>query len=174
LYLRVALTHTAEEHAAPPPLHFGRRGVPRLWPVLLQLLLALGLLTGAAEVFVTEVQAVAALAHIGLLTLSLLLVPLATELPEKFNSVSWLARRKDGLAIGNLTGAMVFQSAIPGAIGLAFTDWQLTSYSWLSSGIAVFSMVVLWLVLRIQRPVSAWLLMGGGLLYGLFVADVLH
>ena len=174
LYVRVALARTLEEHVPPPALHFGRREAPRPWLVLLQLLVALGLLTGAAEVFVTEVQAVAALAHIGLLALALLLVPLATELPEKFNSVSWLARRKDGLAIGNLTGAMVFQSAIPGAIGLAFTDWQLSSYSWLSSGIAVFSMVALWLVLRSGRPVSAWLLLGGGLLYGLYVADVLH
>ena len=32
---------------------------------------------------------------------------------------------KDALALGNITGAMVFQSMIPVGIGLIFTDWDL-------------------------------------------------
>ena len=31
---------------------------------------------------------------------------------------------KDALALGNITGAMVFQSTIPFGIGLIFTDWD--------------------------------------------------
>jgi cation:H+ antiporter len=40
--------------------------------------------------------------------IALVLAPLATELPEKFNSVIWLRENKDTLALGNITGAMVF------------------------------------------------------------------
>jgi len=34
---------------------------------------------------------------------------------------------KDSLALGNISGAMVFQSTIPVGIGLVFTDWQLSA-----------------------------------------------
>ena len=57
------------------------------------------------------------------LLVSLILSPLATELPEKFNSVIWVRQGKDTLALGNITGAMVFQSTFPVSIGLIFTSW---------------------------------------------------
>ncbi len=45
--------------------------------------------------------------------LALVIAPIATELPEKFNSVIWVRQGKDTLALGNITGAMVFQCAHP-------------------------------------------------------------
>ena len=57
--------------------------------------------------------------------LSLVLAPLATEMPEKANSVLWVRRGKDALALGNITGAMTFQATIPVVLGLVFTDWEL-------------------------------------------------
>jgi Ca2+/Na+ antiporter len=48
-----------------------------------------------------------------------------TELPETINSFVWARSGKDALALGNISGAMVFQSTLPVAFGLAFTDWQL-------------------------------------------------
>jgi cation:H+ antiporter len=57
--------------------------------------------------------------------LALVLAPLATELPEKANSIIWVREGKDSLALGNITGAMVFQSSVPVAVGLAFTPWML-------------------------------------------------
>jgi cation:H+ antiporter len=57
--------------------------------------------------------------------IALVLAPLATELPEKFNSVLWVRDNKDTLALGNIIGAMVFQSSVPVSLGLAFTDWSL-------------------------------------------------
>ena len=50
--------------------------------------------------------------------LALILAPLATELPEKVNSFFWVRDGKDSLALGNISGAMVFQSTIPVGIGL--------------------------------------------------------
>jgi cation:H+ antiporter len=52
------------------------------------------------------------------------LVPLATELPETLNSVLWVRARSDGLAFGNVAGAVTFQACLLGALGLAFTTWQ--------------------------------------------------
>ena len=60
------------------------------------------------------------------LVLALILAPLATELPEKVNSFFWVREGKDALALGNISGAMVFQSTIPVGIGLIFTDWDLS------------------------------------------------
>ena len=60
---------------------------------------------------------------ISALALSLIITPIATELPEKFNSIIWISKRKDTLAMGNITGAMVFQSCIPVSIGIMFTHW---------------------------------------------------
>ena len=42
-----------------------------------------------------------------------MIAPLATELPEKPNSVLWMREGKDALALGNVTGAMVFQATVP-------------------------------------------------------------
>ena len=63
------------------------------------------------------------------LVLSLVLAPLATELPEKANSFFWVRDGKDSLALGNITGAMVFQSTIPIAVGLLLTEWELDRFA---------------------------------------------
>ena len=56
-----------------------------------------------------------------------MLAPLATELPEKANSILWVRDGKDTLAVGNVTGAMAFQATVPVALGLAVTDWDLAT-----------------------------------------------
>lgn len=42
---------------------------------------------------------------------------------------------KDILAVGNITGAMAFQSTIPVALGLLLTDWDLDRYA-IAAGVA--------------------------------------
>jgi cation:H+ antiporter len=56
--------------------------------------------------------------------LSLLIIPIATEMPEKFNGILWVRRGKDTLAFGNLTGAMVFQGTLLPAFGLQLAAWR--------------------------------------------------
>jgi len=70
------------------------------------------------------VDGVAGLLGISALLLSLLIIPIATELPEKVNSILWIRREKDTLAFGNITGAMVFQGNLLPATGIALTPWQ--------------------------------------------------
>jgi len=102
---------------------------PSVFQIVLQLVLGLGLIIGGAELFVEEVEKVAESLGLQTLVLSLVLAPLATELPEKLNSVIWMRESKDTLAVGNVTGAMAFQSTIPVAFGLAVTDWELNKFA---------------------------------------------
>jgi len=120
-----------QDHATLDPLIFERREEFRTNPSLLlsaiQLLVGLGAMVGGAHLFVEELLHLAESIGVEALVLALILAPLATELPEKVNSFFWVREGKDSLALGNITGAMVFQSTIPVGIGLIFTDWDLSS-----------------------------------------------
>jgi cation:H+ antiporter len=113
----------ATEH--PEPLHLMRRS-ERPSPVVigLQLLIAVTMLIVGAELFVRAVERAGHAFHISPLLLAVVVVPIATELPEMFNSVLWVRSGDDGLATGNVFGATAFQACLPGALGLAFTDWS--------------------------------------------------
>ncbi len=102
-----------------------RVGLPDVMPVVvLQVVLGLALLVGGAKAFIYSIEQLSQLLAISALILSLLIIPVATELPEKVNSILWIRRRKDTLAVGNLTGAMVFQGTLLPALGLLSTPWQ--------------------------------------------------
>jgi cation:H+ antiporter len=125
-----------QDHATLEPLIFERRSERRMSPSLLlaaiQLLVGLGAMVGGAHLFVEELLKIAEDLGVDAVVLALILAPLATELPEKVNSFFWVREGKDALALGNITGAMVFQATIPFAIGLIFTDWHLTGNAALS------------------------------------------
>jgi cation:H+ antiporter len=125
-----------QDHATLNPLIFERREELRTNPSLLlctiQLLVGLGAMVGGAHLFVEELLHIAESLGVEAVVLALILAPLATELPEKVNSFFWVREGKDSLALGNITGAMVFQSTIPVGIGLVFTDWELSGNAALS------------------------------------------
>lgn len=102
-----------------------REDAPRNGRIIAQTVVSLALIVGGAELFVTEIENVASAVGLAPLVLTLVLAPLASELPEKLNSVLWVRQGKDALALGNITGAMVFQTAVPVAIGMVFLPWRL-------------------------------------------------
>ena len=102
--------------------------------------------------------------------IALVLAPLATELPEKFNSVIWLKGNKDTLALGNIAGAMVFQSSVPVALGLAFTSWNLNFLNILAAALALVGGAYLYLLLKRKKPIEGEHLLVGGALYAVFTA----
>ena len=118
------------------PLTFDRRAGDRTDPPLplciLQLAVGLGLMIFGAHLFVEHLLGLAEALGIDALVLALILAPLATELPEKVNSFFWVREGKDALALGNISGAMVFQSTIPIGIGLIFTHWHLSANAFIS------------------------------------------
>ena len=138
-----------------------------------QVAIALGLIVLGAEIFVGAVSTLGEAAGIPPLAFSLLVAPLATELPEKFNSVLWVRRRKDTLAMGNMTGAMVFQSSFPVTIGLLFTPWELTGEALVAALVALAAGSVLYLTLRFRGRLSAPLLLLQGVFYLGYVGYVL-
>ena len=145
-------------------------GSPQLRRILLQIFVALAAIVFGADLFVQELTHLAEALGASPLIISLLLTPVATELPEKFNSVFWMRDRKDTLALGNITGAMVFQSAIPVAAGVAFTPWRLDGHGLFAAGIALASGALLWTAVRIQGSVRLPNLLVGGAFYVVFVA----
>jgi len=100
--------------------------------MILQVLIGLAAMVGGAHLFVEELLHLADSIGAPAIVLSLILAPLATELPEKANSFFWVREGKDSLALGNITGAMVFQSTIPVFVGMVFIDWSLDKYAVLS------------------------------------------
>jgi len=129
-----------------------RREQPRTALVWLQTLAGVALVVGGAELFVTEIETLATEIGVPALALALVLAPLASELPEKLNSVLWVRRGKDTLALGNITGAMVFQASIPIAVGLAFVDWRLAPPAVVASCCALVGAALCLLVTRRKTP----------------------
>ncbi|HYL70794.1 MAG TPA: sodium:calcium antiporter, partial [Candidatus Dormibacteraeota bacterium] len=110
----------------PEPLHIvrWRPGQPSTALVGLQLLVAIAMLVAGSQLFVGALHSTAAALHTPELVLALVIVPLATELPETLNSVLWVRSRDDMLAFGNVAGSATFQSCVLAFIGLVFTSWQ--------------------------------------------------
>jgi cation:H+ antiporter len=110
-------------------------GPNRLALPAVQTLVGLAGLALASEIFLFGLHRVASLAHLSPLVLALLLVPVATELPEVTAGALWIRRNRDSLALGNVTGAMVFQATFPAIVGLCFTPWRLSQAGFLAAGI---------------------------------------
>jgi cation:H+ antiporter len=91
--------------------------------ILFQLAVGFGLIVLGARGFVYGVEELSTRLGISALVLSLIIIPIATELPEKVNSVLWIRRRRDTLAFGNITGAMMFQGSLIPVIGILLTPW---------------------------------------------------
>jgi cation:H+ antiporter len=168
VYVRRSLAHGGdvqdvdelEALAADPTKH----DPPSNWMIGAQFIGSLALIIGGAHVFVDELLALAEQLDASPLVLALLLAPLATELPEKANSVLWIRDGKDTLALGNVTGAMVFQSTVPVAIGLAVTSWDLEAHALLAGTLALAGGLVAVWTLHVRRrfdvlPIAAWTLL---------------
>lgn len=80
--------------------------LPRLRWITLQIIISLGAIVIGAPFFIKSVDAISIYLGLPALIISMLITPVATELPEKFNSVLWIRSRKDTLAMGNITGAL--------------------------------------------------------------------
>src|SRR6201999_793045 len=147
------------------PLHLerraGQRSDPPRWLIVVQLLVGLGAMVFGALLFVEHLLGIADALGADPLVLALILAPLATELPEKVNSFFWVREGKDALALGNISGAMVFQSTIPIGIGLMFTDWELSGTAILSICLGVVGGLLAYESLHLARrfkppAIAAW------------------
>ncbi len=172
------------EELAPLRLHgLDRRArrrdpsVPRLRIVNVQVIVALVCIVGGAWLFVGAVEQLAHSLGVSQLLLALVIAPIATELPEKFNSLIWVRQGKDTLAMGNITGAMVFQSAIPTVVALVFAgaSWHVnedSAIAFLSAGMAFIAVAAIFGPMWRRHVLDGRSLLVGGLLYVVYLAIV--
>jgi cation:H+ antiporter len=176
--VRASAKLVAEGHAteADHPLLLvrllGRFGVrDRLFVEVAQLSLGLiGIVLGAHG-FVDGIEHLSAALGVSALVLSLLIVPLATELPEKVNSVLWIRRNKDTLAFGNITGAMVFQGSLLPALGILLTPWEVRSE--VIAGLVLTLLASAWVLWPLHRGgLRPYHLLVNGLCYLAYIVSV--
>ncbi|MGH8225253.1 MAG: sodium:calcium antiporter [Gammaproteobacteria bacterium] len=129
--------------------------------MVVQLLVALVLIIGGARGFVVGITHISLALGLSPLFLALAIVPFATEMPEKLNSLLWIFRGKDTLAVGNISGAMVFQSSLLPAIGILLTPWQPSFDVRLAMGITLVAGVWLLVLSRLKRLPALALMLNG-------------
>ncbi|HSH54368.1 MAG TPA: sodium:calcium antiporter [Methylotenera sp.] len=168
-----ALVKDGHATEAGDPMFLNRIGVPTNgYTITLQIILGLALLIAGAKGFINGVEEAATILGISTLLLSLLIIPIATELPEKVNSILWIRRGKDTLAFGNITGAMVFQGTLLPAIGIMLTPWQPQSE--VVIGFVITLLAAVWLRVMVERgQLQVWHIIVNGLLYISYLVIVL-
>lgn len=166
-YMKVKFTPTdAEEGSELEPLIFDKAADTPSYPMIgLQAFLGLGGLILGAHLFVMAAESMAGLFAMSPLILALLIAPLATELPEMSNSFLWLYRKKDRLAVANVTGAMVFQGTLPVSLGLIGTEWVIEQSALTSMILAVQAVGLCLLQILIGGRWRPWLLAAGVIFY---------
>jgi cation:H+ antiporter len=175
LTIKASASLVKEGHGteADKPMLLTKLGLKHGWPaIFIQLGLGLGLLVAGAKGFIHGIEQAAPLLGISALLLSLMVVPIATELPEKVNSILWIRKHKDTLAFGNITGAMVFQGTLLPAIGILLTPWA--PHKEVLAGVVVTLVAAGWLRYMLSRgQLRVWMLGVNGALYATYLAIAL-
>lgn len=164
--------HAVEEADLDPCYFAPKSHDPHFALILFQVLSSLFLIVWGSYIFVEKVQIISLRAGISPFILAMIIAPIATELPEKFNSVIWINKGKDTLAIGNITGAMVFQSSVITAIGIMMTPWQLNHAALVTVLLTYASVGLAYAQIRLKRSLTPFTLLAGGLFYALFLAFI--
>jgi cation:H+ antiporter len=143
---------------------------PRLRTINVQVLIAIALIVIGAVAFVGAVSTIARSLGMNEILLALIVAPIATELPEGFNAVLWIRQGKDTLAIGNITGAMVFQASIATVVALVFAPhaWVFgadTQIAFASAAIAFLSVGAVFVPLLRRRGLGGRSLLLGVAFY---------
>lgn len=176
LTLRASRGLVADGHGteAGEKMMLARIGLPvNLATIVAQLVAATALLVAGAKGFIGGIEGVSQALHVSPLLLSLLVIPVATELPEKVNSILWVRRGKDTLAMGNITGAMVFQGTLLPAIGIMTTPWDARRE--VLGGIVITLAAAIWLRVMARRGgMPLWALLVNGGLYALYIGITLR
>jgi cation:H+ antiporter len=73
------------------------------------------------------------------------------------------------MALGNITGAMVFQSSFPVSIGLLFTEWALDPINIASMVIALVAAFWIYYSVKVKKRVEYKTLLASGSLYVLYI-----
>ena len=135
--------------------------------VMAQTIFSLILISASSHLFVKNLELISSLWNVSPLLVSLLLSPLATELPEILNAVIWVRQGKETLALGNISGSMMIQATIPSALGIYFTPWLFDKHLMIAGAITLISIMYLLITLK-HNKLSPHRLVYAGLFYVTF------
>ena len=170
-YLRYHMRRDTEEmDESPPPLRFrpnARR--PAAVLVFTQMTVSLVVTVLASRWFVSSLTAASAQAGIPPLIVSLIVSPVATELPEAMNVILWMRRGLDELAVSNVIGAMIFQTSVASAIAMLASPWRLDNHAYAACIATALPVAIVLLVASTRRRLNAVTLFACGLFYVAFV-----
>jgi cation:H+ antiporter len=162
--------HEPVEESVLDPCYFAPRSHnPHFFIILVQVVSSLLLIVWGSYEFVGQVQIISGRLGISPFILAMIIAPIATELPEKFNSVIWINKGKDTLAIGNITGAMVFQGSVITALGILMTDWKLTHAAFTTALLTFASVGLAYGQIRMKKTLTPSTLLAGGAFYFIFL-----
>ncbi len=162
------------EEADLDPCYFAPKSHdPPMAVIGFQVIGSLLLIVWGSYIFVDKVQILSRHLGVSPFLLSLIIAPIATELPEKFNSVIWIGRGKDTLAIGNITGAMVFQGSMITAMGILMTEWKLDQSALMTVALTLASVGLCYAQIRLKKHLTPGTLLAGGSFYFVFLVLIL-
>jgi len=162
-----------EESVLDPCFFAPKSHDPHFFIILAQVGSSLLLIVWGAHIFVEKIQIISQLLGVSPFILSMIIAPIATELPEKFNSVIWINKGKDTLAIGNITGAMVFQGSVITALGILMTEWKLTHAAFVTALLTFASVGLAYGQIKLKNTLTPSTLLIGGAFYSVFIILVL-
>ena len=129
-----------------------------IYITFLQIIVSLAALVIFSHFFVSELE-------INPIILSLVLAPVATELPEIVNSIIWLKQDKDDLAVANVIGAIVFQAMVPCSIGILLTPWKFEGLSLINMLSVLVCGAIFIILCAVNKKVKLFPLLFGGVFY---------
>ncbi len=128
---------------------------------------ALGLYAGSV-ILVSSIENIATLYSISPLSLAILIVPVATILPETMSAFIWAYKGKDTTAIASLVGEkVIFTTLFPGIVFLII-PWEVGTASYFSV-LATVAVSAVYLPMVIRRKIPGYALSAGVIFFILFV-----
>ncbi|MBC5823806.1 MAG: sodium:calcium antiporter [Candidatus Eremiobacteraeota bacterium] len=146
----------AESEDQPPRLRLApHKAEPPLWAVFVQLAFALAVTVAASRWFITSVTGASQAVGLPPFVISVILTPIAAEMPEAMNVLIWMRRGLDELAFGNVLGAMMFQTSIASAIAMLYTPWQLDRSAYAAAVLTLGAAVLVLISTAVRRRLDA-------------------
>jgi cation:H+ antiporter len=140
---------------------------PKTAAALTQTVIALAVIFAASRFFVGQLAALGPYLGLKPQLLSLLISPIATELPETLNAVIWVRQGKVRLALANISGAMMIQATVPTAFGLFWSPWRLDRPLLVAGAVTLLSVAILFAAFR-RGWITRWRLGSMTLFYVAF------
>ncbi|WP_291765503.1 sodium:calcium antiporter [Caldivirga sp. UBA161] len=138
-----------------------------------QAALALVILIVGSRLMVYAINEASILLSINALSLTIVIVPLATILPESIIAVIWVLRNRDTMAVAALVGEKVLYSTIYPALGLLLTHWRLTLGALLSVAVVeAISVIIIYHIVRRRLTLDVAVL--GLIGYASYIILVFH